>query len=90
MLTLIFNELILIIKKMGKGLASYVADLMVKCKVQKAILHCILSSVHYFTMKITTTLSERGLKFNDLGSASGAVGCRHQVGTRDDQVRRRR
>ena len=67
MLTLIFSELISIVKEMGKGLASYVADLMVKCKVQKVILHCVLTSVHYFTMKITTTLSEKVLKFNDPG-----------------------
>lgn len=67
MLTLIFSELISITKEMGKGLASYVADLMVKCKVQKVILHCVLTSVHYFTMKITTTLSEKVLKFNDPG-----------------------
>lgn len=67
MLTLIFNELISIVKEMGKGLASYVADLMVKCKVQKVILHCVLTSVHYFTMKVTTTLSEKILKFNDPG-----------------------
>lgn len=67
MLTLIFSEMISIVKEMGKGLASYVADLMVKCKVQKVILHCVLSSVHYFTMKITTTLSEKILKFNDPG-----------------------
>lgn len=69
MLTLIFSELISIVKEMGKGLASYVADLMLKCKVQKVILHCILTSVHYFTMKPSTasTLSERILKFNDPG-----------------------
>lgn len=67
MLTMIFSELISIVKEMGKGLASYVADLMVKCKVQKVILHCVLTSVHYFTMKITTTLSEKTLKFNDPG-----------------------
>lgn len=67
MLTLIFSELISIVKEMGKGLASYVADLMVKCKVQKVILHCVLTSVHYFTIKIMTTLSEKVLKFNDPG-----------------------
>lgn len=67
MLTMIFSELISIVKEMGKGLASYVADLMVKCKVQKVILHCVLTSVHYFTMKVTTTMSEKTLKFNDPG-----------------------
>lgn len=67
LLTLIFNELISIVKEMGKGLASYLADLLFKCKVQKVVLHCVLSSVHYFTMKMTTTLSEKILKCNDPG-----------------------
>lgn len=65
LLTMIFNELIGIVKEMGRGLANYVADLMAKCKVQKVILHCVLTSVHYFTMKNNTTTSERILKFND-------------------------
>lgn len=65
MLNLIFNELIQIVKDMGKGLANYVADLMTKCKVQKVILHCVLSSVHFSTTKIISTVSEKILRFND-------------------------
>lgn len=68
MLNLIFMELIQIVKDMGKGLANYVADLMVKCKVQKVILHCVLTSVHYSTTKIISTLSEKILKHNDPGN----------------------
>jgi hypothetical protein len=67
MLYLLFNELIQIVKDMGKGLANYVADLMLKCKVQKVILHCVLTSVHYSTTKIISTFSEKILKFNDPG-----------------------
>jgi hypothetical protein len=67
MLHLIFSELISIVKEMGKGLASYVADLMIKCKVQKVILHCVLTSVHYSTTKMITSVSEKILKFNDPG-----------------------
>lgn len=67
MLNLIFNELIQIVKDMGKGLANYIADLMIKCKVQKVILHCVLTSVHYSTTKVISTLSERILKYNDPG-----------------------
>ncbi|KAG5676729.1 hypothetical protein PVAND_006540 [Polypedilum vanderplanki] len=69
MLHLIFTELISIVKEMGKGLASYIADLMIKCKVQKVILHCVLTSVHYSTTKIMTTTSEKILKFNDPGDS---------------------
>lgn len=65
LLTMIFNELIDIVKEMGKGLASFVADLLAKCKVQKVILHCMLTSVHHFTMKNGTTLAEKVLNFND-------------------------
>lgn len=35
LLTTMCNELILIVKDMGKGLACYIADLMAKCKLQK-------------------------------------------------------
>lgn len=68
MLTMIFNELILIVKEMGKGLASFIADLLIKCKVQKVVLHCVLTSVHYFTMRNPTTVSDKILKFNDPGN----------------------
>lgn len=67
MLHLIFNELIPIVKEMGKGLASYIADLMIKCKVQKVVLHCVLTSIHYLSTKVITTSSEKFLKFNDPG-----------------------
>ncbi|XP_070507305.1 protein DOP1 homolog isoform X2 [Chironomus tepperi] len=67
MLHLIFNELVPIVKEMGKGLASYIADLMIKCKVQKVVLHCVLTSIHYLTTKVITTSSEKTLKFNDPG-----------------------
>lgn len=67
MLHLIFYELIPIVKEMGKGLASFISDLMIKCKVQKVVLHMVLSSVHYLTTKVITTSSEKILKSNDPG-----------------------
>jgi len=67
MLHLIFYELIPIVKEMGKGLASFISDLMIKCKVQKVVLHCVLSSIHYLTTKVITTSSEKILKSNDPG-----------------------
>lgn len=67
MLTSIFDGLISIVKEMGKGLASFIADLLIKCKVQKVVLHCVLTSVHHFTMRNPTTVSDKILKFNDPG-----------------------
>nr|CAD7207282.1 unnamed protein product [Timema douglasi] len=43
---LIISELILIVRDSGKGFACYIADLLSRCKVQKVVLHCVLSSVH--------------------------------------------
>lgn len=67
LLTMIFGELNNIVKEMGKGLASFIADLLIKCKVQKVVLHCLLTSVHYFTMRNASTVSDKILKFNDSG-----------------------
>ncbi|XP_055387481.1 protein dopey-1 homolog isoform X2 [Condylostylus longicornis] len=48
LLTMICQELVDIVKGMGKGLACYIADLMAKCKLQKILLHCVNSSVLLF------------------------------------------
>lgn len=64
LLTIICYELILIVRDSGRGFASYIADLMARCKVQKIALHCILSSVH--SMKVHDTNKEDSpLKVND-------------------------
>jgi hypothetical protein len=68
LLTLIFNELITIVREMGRGLANYIADLLDKCKVQKIILHCVMTSVHSFTARNGTTFTEKLLQFNDPGN----------------------
>lgn len=67
LLTMLFTEMIAIVKEMGKNFANYVADLMGKCKVQKIILHCLISSVHSFNVKNGTTYSEQIIAFNDPG-----------------------
>lgn len=45
-LTLLMSELVTLIKQSGKNFMSYIKDLMTRCKVQKAILHCAAASVH--------------------------------------------
>lgn len=46
LLMLICAELIYIVRDSGKGFACYIADLLSRCKVQKVVLHCVLSSVY--------------------------------------------
>lgn len=66
LLTMLCTELIVIVKDMGKGLACYIADLMAKCKLQKILLHCIISCVHSFQSKTDLTFTEQILAFNEL------------------------
>ncbi|XP_055704416.1 protein dopey-1 homolog isoform X2 [Phlebotomus papatasi] len=65
LLTLLCTELITIVKEMGKGLASFIADMIGRCKLQKIVLHCILTSVHSFTFKDPVTFTDDILRFND-------------------------
>ncbi|KAM7345782.1 protein DOP1 homolog isoform 2-T2 [Cochliomyia hominivorax] len=66
LLTLICSELIEIVKGMGKGLACYLADLMVRCKLQKVILHCLNSSVNtYGHHYMGSTMAEQIINFNN-------------------------
>ncbi|KAJ6643774.1 Protein dopey-1 like [Pseudolycoriella hygida] len=67
LLTLICTELISIVKDMGKGLACYISDLMGKCKLQKILLHCLISCVHSFQCKNDLTYTEGILAFNEQG-----------------------
>ncbi|XP_050391433.1 protein dopey-1 isoform X1 [Patella vulgata] len=45
-LTLLMSELISIVHESGKSFTSYITDLLTKCKLQKALLHCMLASVY--------------------------------------------
>uniref|UniRef100_T1J3V3 Uncharacterized protein n=1 Tax=Strigamia maritima TaxID=126957 RepID=T1J3V3_STRMM len=45
-LTLILTELVPIVKDSGRGFASYIRDLLNRCRVQKTLLHCLLSNVY--------------------------------------------
>ncbi|XP_043366505.1 protein dopey-1 isoform X4 [Dermochelys coriacea] len=44
-LTLLFSELAKVIENSAKGFPSFISDMLSKCKVQKVILHCLLSSI---------------------------------------------
>ena len=44
-LRLILHELVYIVKDSGHGLATFLSDLLIRSKVQKAVLYCLLSSV---------------------------------------------
>lgn len=67
LLTVLCNELISIVKEMGKGFASYVADLISKCKLQKIVLHSVLTSVYAFNQRDDITFTDEVLLFNDPG-----------------------
>lgn len=44
-LTLLFSELAKATGGSAKGFASFISDILSKCKVQKVVLHCLLSSI---------------------------------------------
>ncbi|KAM9309502.1 protein DOP1A isoform 2-T2 [Pholidichthys leucotaenia] len=44
-LTLLFSELGKVTGGSTKGFASFISDVLSKCKVQKVVLHCLLSSI---------------------------------------------
>ncbi|KAL1518230.1 hypothetical protein ABEB36_001886 [Hypothenemus hampei] len=46
-----------------KGFRSYIADVLVKCKIQKTLLHCLLTSVRSFDEEMT--FAEDILLFNN-------------------------
>ncbi|XP_062837276.1 protein dopey-1 isoform X2 [Anolis carolinensis] len=44
-LTLLFAELAKVVESSTKGFPSFISDMLSKCKVQKVVLHCLLSSI---------------------------------------------
>ena len=46
MLTLMTSEVICIMRDSGKSFVSYISDLLQRCKVQKALLHCMLAVIY--------------------------------------------
>ncbi|XP_051867917.1 protein dopey-1 isoform X1 [Pristis pectinata] len=67
-LTLLFTELAKVTENSAKGFASFISDMLLKCKVQKVVLHCLLSSIfsaqkwhHLRTAGKNITAIEEGL-----------------------------
>lgn len=67
LLTIFCNELISVVRDMGKRFSSYVSDLMSRCKLQKIVLHCVLTSVLSMNSSDDITYTDEILRFNDPG-----------------------
>ncbi|XP_048525451.1 protein dopey-1 homolog, partial [Dendroctonus ponderosae] len=61
--TIVKNLITMIEENCNKGFSSYIADLLVKCKIQKTLLHCLLTSVRNFDEDMT--FAEDILLFNN-------------------------
>ncbi|XP_071819814.1 protein DOP1A-like isoform X3 [Apostichopus japonicus] len=44
-LELILKELVGVVRESGRGSATFISDLLMRCKVQKAVLYCLLATV---------------------------------------------
>ncbi|GFS63491.1 protein dopey-1 [Nephila pilipes] len=70
-LTLVFSELVGIVKDSGKSFASYLSDLLHRTKVQKTLLHCLAASVYDSQPKSfnegekNSTFTETIVEFNE-------------------------
>lgn len=70
-LTLVFSELVGIVKDSGKCFASYLSDLLHRSKVQKTLLHCLAASVYdsqhksYAKDEKAHTFTETIVEFNE-------------------------
>lgn len=63
-LYIIVNNLTsLVTENLNKGFPNYIGDLLVKCKIQKTLLHCLLTSVRNFDDDMT--FAEDVLLFNN-------------------------
>ncbi|KZC07062.1 Protein dopey-1 like protein [Dufourea novaeangliae] len=84
LLTLIFSELIPIVRDSGKGFSCYIVDLLTKCKVQKVALHCLVSSVmnmknaHKENEEVFT-FTEEIILFNDPVTDSDVNKCKYRA-----------
>lgn len=62
-LNIIVKNLITMVHENSKGFSCYIADLLIKCKLQKILLHCLLTSVRNFDEDMT--FAEEILQFNN-------------------------
>ena len=63
----ILTELVVIVKENGRPFALYILDLLSRCKLQKVVLHCLLTSVYQMAKMdaADTSFTQRILAFND-------------------------
>lgn len=73
-LDIVIRNLLTLVKENSKGFSSYIADMLVKCKLQKILLHCLLTSVRDFDEELS--FAEEILLFNNfqLFDSSSRVG----------------
>ncbi|KRT83550.1 hypothetical protein AMK59_4549, partial [Oryctes borbonicus] len=62
-LDIIVRNLINIVNENTKGFAGYIADMLMKCNLQKIVLHCLLTSVRNFDNEMT--FAEEVLLYNN-------------------------
>ncbi|XP_072393465.1 protein DOP1 homolog isoform X2 [Diabrotica undecimpunctata] len=62
-LNIIMKKLIIMVAENSKGFSNYIADLLVKCKLQKILLNCLLISVRNFDEEMT--FAEEILAYNN-------------------------
>lgn len=62
LLDLLVRNLITLVNENTKGFSSYIGDMLSKCKLQKIMLHCLLTSVRNFDSEMT--FAEEILMFN--------------------------
>ncbi|XP_045130850.1 protein dopey-1 homolog isoform X4 [Portunus trituberculatus] len=79
-LSLVFSHLSSLVTDSPRGFIPYITDLLSKCKVQKCVLHCLLSTVHAMNgnsgpaSQETRTFTEEVLDYNSgLTSQSGNI-----------------
>ncbi|XP_064627681.1 protein dopey-1-like isoform X4 [Lineus longissimus] len=68
-LTMLLSELVSLARDSGKAFAIFLSDLLSRCKVQKATLHCILASVYNSRQKhvdpLSNNITEAIISFNE-------------------------
>lgn len=62
LLDIIVKNLISLVNENAKGFSSYIGEMLSKCKLQKILLHCLLTSVRNFDSDMT--FAEEILMFN--------------------------
>ncbi|XP_065293600.1 protein DOP1A isoform X1 [Dermacentor albipictus] len=68
LLRLVFSELVAVVRDSGRSFAVYLNDLLTRCKVQKALLHCLVASVYSFEKPYSendNALTVRIIEFNE-------------------------